>query len=215
MVCNIAFVVTVEGCLESEPPFEPRLSHCSTSQSHGWINCRFNKFILPLIVCRAEMNSCTCSCDLISPALSLITTTRSCSWRISAIFLYHFLITFNISSLVFMPYSHLYPEWQSTITIAWEYPSMDTTDDEKESMFTCLRGLSALIINSGKSSRAFPYHTGCAFCMLLVGLLVKFFQSFDKGNSIVDMSVGSSLLCHFSYPEILPNCCADIDSALI
>ena len=30
---------------------------------------------------------------------------------------------------------------------------MDTTDDEKESMFTGLRGLSALDLSTGKSSR--------------------------------------------------------------
>ncbi len=59
LVCNVACVFACEGGLEPEPPPEPRLSHYSTSHSHDWINCRFSKSILPLLVQRAEMISCT------------------------------------------------------------------------------------------------------------------------------------------------------------
>ncbi len=58
LVCNIACVFAWEGGLESEPAPEPRRSHYITSQSHDWINCRFSKSILPLLVSRAEMISC-------------------------------------------------------------------------------------------------------------------------------------------------------------
>ncbi len=50
---------------------------------------------------------------------------------------------------------HPYKSWVTIHDNNCMHPSMDTTDDEKEPRFTCLRGLSALFVNSGKSSRVF------------------------------------------------------------
>ena len=95
-------------------------------------HCSFG--VLKWLLIPFESKNCIISSDLYSPALSRINTTNLCLARKSAMSPYHLFTTFNASSLVFMPYIHLYPVAASTNTSAWKYPSIDLTEDENESI---------------------------------------------------------------------------------
>ena len=97
-------------------------------------------------------NNCIISSDLYSEALSRINTTTLRLVRRSAVSACHVLNAFIASSFVFIPYSHLYPVAASTKTIAWLYLSIDSTDDENESICIWYSGLLIGCLAFGKSS---------------------------------------------------------------
>ena len=162
-----------------------------------------------------DSRNCIISSDFYSEALSRFNTTNLCLVRRSAISAYHVLNALIASSFVFIPYIHLYPVAASTKMIAWLYFSIDSTDDENESICIWYSGLLIWRLAFGKSSKvALPIiHDGH---LVWVSKVIFFNDSKPCVHLIVSrifrFEAWASLRWHSSYPDCFSNCLAQLHS---